>query len=215
VIQDAGGSGGTLMDIGCGSGVTMESLADMFHDVVGIEVDPLAVPEDAPLKERIVVAHVEEIDWSPSSVRTALMMDVVEHIEHPEPALRRVAEWLAPDGCLIVTVPAFGFLWTHHDEVNNHWRRYTRRSLETELEEAGFDVTWTTYMFAGLVAPKLLQRMLETLGRETGGGTEIGSSINRIAELWFLAEAWLCRRLPRGLPVGTSVIALARKRADA
>ena len=82
------------------------------------------------------------------------MLDVLEHIEEPLPALKRAREVMSPGGVLLITVPAFQALWTSHDDLNHHFVRYTRRDLARLVEEAGFAVAESRYFFHWMVGPK-------------------------------------------------------------
>ena len=97
-----------------------------------------------------------------------VMLDVLEHIEDDRSALAKVASCISRDGLLILTVPAYGWLWSSHDVTNAHFRRYSAKQLRARLESSGFRVEQIGYMFAGLVPPKLVMRWLEMAGVDLG-----------------------------------------------
>ena len=65
-----------------------------------------------------------------------LMLDVLEHVEHPAVVLRQAIEWLKPDGAMLITVPAFDWLWTAHDDLNHHVKRYSAAELRELVRSA-------------------------------------------------------------------------------
>ena len=206
----------SVLDIGCGSGVTMEHLsAAGAANVRGIEIDPLALRADSPINERIVVGDLFDLDID-ETYDIVVMLDVLEHIEADTSALTKVAAFMSHDGLLILTVPAYGWLWSSHDVTNAHFRRYSAKQLRARLESSGFRVDQIGYMFAGLVPPKLVMRWLEMAGVDLGNSSvDAGrrSFVSELAYRWFSMEAALAVRLARMLPFGSSVVAVARPSA--
>ena len=78
-------------------------------------------------------------------------MDVLEHVKDEEQALSKWSHFLKPDGFLLITVPAFQALWSYHDELLGHYRRYTRMPLEGLLKECDFYPLSTGYVFSWLL----------------------------------------------------------------
>jgi SAM-dependent methyltransferase len=143
----------------------------------------------------------------------AVSLDVIEHLEQEVDALAELRRVVAPGGSLLVTVPAYGWLWSGHDEINHHHRRYTRRSLQRVAEDAGWKQVRTTYFNSLLLPVAILLRALERLNTKT---TE--SSL----DLWVPPEPvnWLLERplaleaalIGRGgrIPAGLSLLAVFR-----
>jgi SAM-dependent methyltransferase len=203
----------TVLDIGCGSGVTMEHLLDAgAAEVRGIEIDPLALRPDSPINERIDLGDLFDLNID-ANYDIVVMLDVLEHIEADTSALTKVAACMTQDGLLILTVPAYRWLWSSHDVTNAHYRRYSAKQLRARLESSGFKVDQIGYMFAGLVPPKLVMRWLEMAGIDVGStSVEAGrrSLLSELAYRWFSMEAAIAARFARMLPFGSSVVAVAR-----
>jgi len=150
-----------ILDVGCGDALFFGEL-EQFGRVEGIEPDA-ALLTDGPWRSRI---HEGFLDSNWAANRTfdwILMLDVLEHVEHPQPFLQAARSALAPDGRLFITVPAFESLWTSHDEMNHHFRRYSRGSLAGELRTARLRVSESRYFFHWLVPLKLLVRLKESI----------------------------------------------------
>ena len=120
---------------------------------------------------------------------------------------------VAPGGSLLVTVPAYQWLWSGHDEINHHHRRYTRRSLQRVAEQAGWEQMRTTYFNSLLLPVAILLRALDRLNTKT---TESSldlwvppGPLNWLLERPLALEAALIGRGGR-IPAGLSLLAVFR-----
>lgn len=151
-----------------------------------------------------------------------LLLDVIEHLPDDVGALRNVRAAL-PDGkdaFVVVTVPAFNFLWSPWDDMEKHKRRYNPRSLERALETAGFRVERKKFFFLPLFAPALLVKIGRSLKARFTGPSDRIPDIDEMVEFRdrglvnsLLTQALsLEKPLVRmgGAPVGTSLLAIAR-----
>lgn len=138
-----------VVDLGCGTGRFAASLAAEGRRVVAADLapDPALAPRGATL-----VTDLEQVALATGSVRTALLRDVLEHLDDAA-ALREARRILVPGGLLVVLVPAWPSLWSARDERAGHLRRYTRRTLREVVARAGFEtVTLRGYQFTLLPA---------------------------------------------------------------
>jgi SAM-dependent methyltransferase len=202
-----------ILDAGCGSGRFMVELARR-GTVTGVELSDTSVQ----LARRraigeVVAGSVTEMPFADDSFDLTVSLDVIEHLEDDVAALREFRRTVAPGGALLITVPAYQWLWSGHDEVNHHHRRYTRRSLQRVAEQAGWKQVRTTYFNSLLLPVAILLRVLERFNTNT---TE--SSL----DLWIPPEPlnWLLERplaleaalIARGarIPAGLSLLAVFR-----
>jgi SAM-dependent methyltransferase len=123
--------------VGCGTGSFLPVLAARADRVVGI--DPLAKETEATRR-----ATAERLPFPDATFGLAVCLDVLEHVDD-EAALTELARVVRPGGLLIVTVPAFSWLWSARDDAAAHRRRYGRAQLTQVLEAAGFDVAEIAY----------------------------------------------------------------------
>jgi SAM-dependent methyltransferase len=202
-----------ILDAGCGSGRNMVELA-RHGTVTGIELSETSV---ALARERgmgeVVAGSVLQMPFDADSFDLATSLDVIEHLEDDLSALRELRRVVTPGGSLLVTVPAYQWLWSGHDEINHHFRRYTRRSLQRAGEEAGWQQVRTTYFNSLLLPAAIMLRVLDRFSRKT---TE--SSL----DLWVPPQPlnWLLERplqletalIGRGgrIPAGLSLLAVFR-----
>ena len=200
-----------ILDAGCGSGRNMIELARRGA-VTAIELSPPSVEK---ARERgcgeVVEGSVLEMPFADDSFELAVSLDVIEHLEDDLGALRELRRVVAPGGALLVTVPAYQWLWSGHDEINHHQRRYTRRSLQAVAERAGWSQTRTSYFNSLLLPVAILLRVLDRFNRKT---TESSldlwvppEPVNRLLELPLTLEATLIARGGR-IPAGLSLLAV-------
>jgi SAM-dependent methyltransferase len=202
-----------ILDAGCGSGRNMVELA-RHGTVTGVELSgtSVALARDRAAGE-VIEGSVLEMDLAADSFDLAVSLDVIEHLQDDLSALRELRRVVAPGGSLLVTVPAYQWLWSGHDEINHHHRRYTRRSLLRVAEQAGWEPVRTTYFNSLLLPVAILLRMLERLNTKT---TESSldlwippAPLNWLLERPLTLEAVLIGR-GRRIPAGLSLLAMFR-----
>ncbi len=203
----------SILDVGCGSGMTAKSLADAGADVVGVDIGPLPpVVEGGARSPTFVCGDYLTLSSSLGEFDLVMAMDSVEHLENEGRAFEALVHNTKPGGFVLVTVPAYQWLWSSHDERNQHFRRYTRGRLAADMSLAGLLPQRTGYWFGALVVPKAMIAVGERLlDRELGSGLAIGSALNALGNSYFRAETRLALLRRDFLPFGTSVVCLARK----
>jgi SAM-dependent methyltransferase len=199
-----------ILDAGCGSGRNMIELA-RHGTVTGVELSDTSVElARARGAGEVIAGSLLEMPFPDGSFDLAVSLDVIEHLEDDLAALRELRRTVAPGGSLLLTVPAYQWLWSGHDVVNHHHRRYTRRSLRKVAEQAGWRQVRTTYFNSLLLPVAIVLRLLERLNTNT---TE--SSL----DLWVPPEPlnWLLERplaleaavIARGAPIPAGLSLLA------
>jgi SAM-dependent methyltransferase len=203
----------SLLDVGCGAGLNLKAYANQWQcsglepDTTlaaaartnsGVEVLAGSVPGNHPYQDR--------------TFNAVMMLDVIEHIDDDIGALRDAAELTTPEGHILINVPAMPWLWSVHDEVNEHKRRYTRATLRAAINEAGLELQSMTCWGIALAPAAFLARRL--FGRsDTAENYTVGVPrpfINSCLRALILLEYHLLRWLP--IPVGLSLLAVARRK---
>ncbi len=139
-------------------------------------------------------------------------LDVLEHIEEENSALDFIHQRLRPGGKAIITVPAFGFLWSSHDETLHHKRRYLKSELANKMKCAGLKVEFQSYFNFFLFPPALLVRLMDRFIQGAGqSGTKKNPAfiINSLLKSLFGLESHILHFAK--FPLGLSVVAIGSK----
>ncbi len=201
-----------LLEIGCGTGHNLDMLRQ-FGRLDAIELDPSArALASERLGHAVADAALPELPGVPDrTYHLAALLDVLEHVDGDEEALRSIASKLVPGGSILLTVPAYQWMWSAHDEAHHHKRRYSRRGLRSVAEAAGLEVQRIGY-FNSLLFP--LAAAVRIAGKTTGK-TESDDKVppaplNRLFQAVFALERHLVGRVP--LPAGVSLFAVLTTR---
>src|SRR5438067_13404967 len=130
---------GRVLDAGCGSGRTLDELA-RYGVPHGMELNHLGVSAARARGHDVCEGRLEAIPYEEARFDLVTCLDVIEHTDDDVASLRELRRVTRPGGRLVVTVPAHPALWSQHDEVNGHRRRYTRGTLRRAAEAAGWRV---------------------------------------------------------------------------
>lgn len=199
-----------LLELGCGTGNVLVALTE-FGEAVGMEVDPrlIAVARAAGADVRRG-ALPEDLAVEPGWADVVLLLDVLEHLDDDGAALGTARRALGADGLLVVTVPAYGWLWSGHDVALGHRRRYTAARLVRLVGAAGFEVVHTSYFNTLLFPFVALGRAWKRLRASREHDLERPPAALNGALAWIFAlERFVVPRAP--LPFGTSVVLVARR----
>jgi len=199
-----------ILDVGCGDGLFFGKLSSL-GEVEGIEMDPKGVTPGGRWIDRIQVRPFDESFRPGKRYDLVLMLDVIEHFKEPLASVRRAIELLAPDGRLVITVPAFRSLWTSHDELNRHFTRYTRGGLTALVRQAGGEIRHAHYFYRWMYPFKLAAHWKEAVFPVTPATPEVPPSwLNGF--LYHLSR-WEQRTIGSWpLPFGSSLLAICEAR---
>lgn len=156
----------SLLDAGCGDGLFFDDLA-RFGTVHGLEPDHRLLT-DGPHRGAIRVGPLDATFRPRRAYDIVLLLDVLEHCEREAEALGTVLRALRPGGRALLTVPALPRLWSRHDEVNGHFRRYTPATLRRALVDSGLEVEEIRWFFFWTVGPLVVRRLMRPAGRGDG-----------------------------------------------
>src|SRR5215204_2923223 len=146
-------TGSRIIDFGSGTGETAILLRNRGYQVAIAEISATALES---CRRRGVPVIDLRTDVLPERAADCILLgDVLEHVENDSALLRKIRKALLPGGLLLVTVPAYMFLWSGEDHVSRHLRRYRLRGLLATLDDGGFAVQWASY-FNTLLFPAIV-----------------------------------------------------------
>lgn len=211
-----------VLDIGCGAGNMFHHLV-RYGTVVGVDSNPKPLIVARERGYDVRQGEAEDLPFDDDAFELVALLDTVEHCDDDMAVLRESYRVCAPGGYLVVTVPAFMWLWSHNDVLNDHKRRYTARELRDKLRRLGFRTRRVTYNNF-FVFPMALALILLRRGSEQA--PDLGSPhfddesyqvemepapplLNAILSGVTWTESQILRWL--SLPVGTAIICIAQK----
>lgn len=201
-----------IFEVGCGSGGCLGMLAQ-FGKVWGMEPDPEARKRAQARGNAIVEdgRFPDSVAFEGKQFDVIGMFDVLEHIEDDHGALRALLPRLKPTGHIIISVPAFPFLFGPHDVMHEHYRRYTASVLRHTLEKTGYrPVHWSYFnslLFAPAAVTRMVQRFMPSSDRADLRMTPPGFT-NSLLERMMSSEGPLVSRV--SVPFGLSLMAVAQ-----
>lgn len=210
---DPGSAQAPILDLGCGTGAV---LAEMRANrrAVGIDVSEHALRfcGRRGLTD-LLQASAERLPLASESVQAVIALDIFEHVQDDRAAFREAYRVLRPSGVLVLSVPAFRWLWGPHDVALMHHRRYSRKQVEQRLLECGFQVERLTYSVFLLFPAVLAVRLLDKL-RRGPSKVSLPHVSPRVNRFLIRVQMWEARWTARHrLPWGSSIVAVARKPA--
>ena len=204
-----------ILNVGVATGATSKMLA-RFGEVISLEYD-----EDCcqflreQLKFDVIQASVTELPFEDQSFDLVCAFDVIEHVADDSLALKEMVRVCKPGGHILVTVPAFMSLWSEHDEINHHFRRYTKESLQHLFEQSDQgQIKYTSYFNSILFLPIFAARKVSNLLSAKNKQKESLESdfskfktgmLNNILYRIFLAENFVLKK-GKTFPAGVSIL---------
>jgi SAM-dependent methyltransferase len=208
-----------ILNIGVATGATSQML-EMFGKVKSIEYDEVCFNF---VKEKLQIdieqGTILDLQFAENSFDLVCAFDVVEHVEDDQLAVKEMIRVCKSKGFVFVTVPAFMDLWSKHDEINYHFKRYTSKTLLPLFDSNTGNVIYHSYFNTILFLPIYLVRWISNkfpkLFKRDGSGSdhsmfELGF-LNKVLYAIFYAENILLKRLVK-LPFGVSFMLSFKKK---
>lgn len=199
-----------ILEAGCGTGGNIEFLKN-YGSVCAFECDEIA-REIAKEKSGLDIEYGDlpySIPYNNKKFDIVFFLDVLEHIDEHTEALRELRSLLTENGRVFITVPAYQWLWSKHDEDHHHFRRYSKKDLFELVEDSGYYIE-TLFRFNMFLLPVvILQRFLKKLFRLDKPDDEMPSKfVNHLLGKVFLIERFFIGSgycLPFGLTIGAVI----------
>ncbi len=201
-----------LLEVGAGTGGNLAMLSG-FGEVEAMEPDAEARAWAGGRTGRPVAAGTlpGPLPFEPASFDLIAALDVLEHVDEDAASVRSLAGLLKAGGFLVATVPAYQWMWTDHDAMHHHKRRYTLARFRRLFEEDDLTIRKATYFNTALFPAIASVRALKKLLRMNGGDEEAmpGPAVNGLLRKVFAAEKHWLRSA--GLPFGVSILLIAER----
>jgi hypothetical protein len=180
------------VDIGAGSKYFSYELAKVDSMKSVFPIDPNFSSEDTETIKQCKVISLKQTSDQIYNSKFWVFMDVIEHIDDDLTFLKNYVQ-IAPKGStFFITVPAYKFMWSQHDVFLGHYRRYTRRSLNTLMANAGLTTIRSGYFYSFLFPLAFIQRkVLSRLARskkEESGLSKQNIVLSKVFELILSLE---------------------------
>lgn len=201
-----------VLEIGCGSGGNLKFLSG-FGKIHGSELDEIS-RKFANKRNLCKVFYGKLPDDINTSKKFDLIciFDVLEHVDKDSDSLKKINELLNNNGYLVITVPAFMFLWSEHDVSSHHKRRYRKAQLANLLKVNGFQLEFISYfnffLFPLIALIRLLQRLFKFSSKNNDVKKEIPIK-NFLLKSIFSVESFFMPYI--SLPFGVSLISIVKK----
>jgi SAM-dependent methyltransferase len=198
-----------ILEIGCGTGHNLAMLGE-FGRVDALELDDEArAVAEKRLGRKAMMAPLPELSGVKNRHYDLIgAFDVIEHIDDDSAAVASIATKLKAGGRFIVTVPAHQWMWSAHDVVNHHKRRYSKRALRELIENSPLKLERIGYFNSLLFPLAVADRLASKLRGNDDADLKLPPApLNAALERAFAAERHLVGRLP--LPPGLSLFAVA------
>lgn len=203
--------GDYILDVGCGTGGFAKLLSQEFN-VLCLDTSSIALEycQKRGLTN-VFQMRIEDFPKGRYNIKSIFMLDVIEHIKDDCSAIHRAYDLLDAGGTLILTVPAYRWLWSQHDEIHMHKRRYTRKEIKELLNDCSFDVRFISYFNFFLFLPALLKRLVDKSNEDKIEPVEpVSNVMNKILQTIFMSEKFLLPLIR--FPFGLSILAIAKKK---
>ena len=198
-----------ILELGCGTGHNLEMLAE-FGKVDALELDDEArAIAEKRLGRKVMSAPLPELGGvADRRYDLIAALDVIEHIDDDDAAIAAIAGKLKAGGKLLMTVPAHQWMWSAHDVVNHHKRRYSKQALRRLVEGSPLRLDRIGYFNSLLFPLAVTERFASRLRGKDNADVKLPSApLNSALRTIFAAERHLVGRLP--LPPGLSLFAVA------
>jgi len=219
IRKAAGGKKLKILNVGVATGHTTELLME-FGEVTSVEYDKDCFNYlQTFLPGELVNGSITELPFGDNEFDLVCAFDVVEHVEQDQFAVDELSRVCKANGHIVISVPAFKFLWSEHDIINHHIKRYTRKEIEGLLSKnkIGYVSYFNFILFIPIAAVRVTKTLIFGTPKAEDAKSDFKSvkptTVSRMLKALFSSEKWFINRGVE-LPFGVSILAAAQKRTN-
>jgi len=206
-----------ILDVGCSGGALIKQLNEEgFKQVYGVDISKKAINLCGKKGlNKVFMRDATKTGFKKNEFDIIIASDVLEHIKRGKSALNEWKRILGKGGRLLIFVPAFSFLWSEHDEINLHYKRYSKKQLIKLLKENGFEIKRASYWNFILFFPTAIIRLYQRFFRKKSQKIKkdqmynVSPFINNFFKNMLKFENNLLKKI--NFPIGVSVFCIATK----
>lgn len=208
-----------ILDVGCGPGEMIQPLSK-YGKVFALDFSPNALEYCFDRGYRFLInGDATSLPVKNSAFDFISLFDTIEHIDNDTAVLKECCRLLEDKGLIIITLPAYNFLYSNNDRAAHHKRRYTTSEIRRKVESAGFRVRKLTYINTWLFPIILFSLFFIKLKEatfpvrnpdKTNISFSVPKSLNTVLSRIFCSESYLLKRI--SFPFGHSLICIAEKK---
>lgn len=203
-----------VLEVGCGTGGLLQQLSNRYRAAFGLDISykALSCCADRGLRPSLVQGNAAELPFKGGTFDLVVASELLEHALDDSGLVKECNRVLKQKGVLIVTVPALPFLWSDHDIVYGHQRRYGRKQIEQLIGDFGYKILRIShsncFILPVAAMVKIFKRSMPGKARRSDF-FRVPAWFNRLLiSLYRIETKIICRK---GLPVGVSLVVVASK----
>ena len=206
-----------ILDIGSSEGAFLDYLNTHHLKFQGIDIDENALEfcRERGYGDQVQYGNIKDIPFPPDSFDVATALDIVEHVDDDQKAMKEISRILVTGGLALVIVPAYQWLWSRNDVAYHHQRRYSKKAFLLLTESCGLRTEQWSYFNFFLFPVFILATMFSKLFPEKVKTSTVlrplPKPFNFLLKQIIYLEAWMISRLGIRLPFGSSMIFILRK----
>lgn len=204
----------SVLEIGSANGTNIQYFKSRFNVIKGSEINTEAINIAQQKNPDIEFCNgwlPHNIGFSDEKFDLIFLFDVLEHVEDDLSALIEIKNRLNKNGKLILTVPAYQFLFGKFDEDSFHFRRYNMTTISSVVNKSGFKIGFKSYFNFWLFPLVLISRLVEKLLNKSSGHAVSDQNASFTNKLFYKImsseKKWLGNQ--KSLPFGSSIILIA------
>lgn len=200
-----------MLDVGCGGGIFLKNLSDITNQQFGTDINFEILSKEKKNEIAATLSNAKQLPYKSETFSLVSVIDILEHVDDDDLAIRELFRVLRKGGWLLVSVPAFMALFGEHDRLFGHFRRYSKSEIARKIKSSGFHIKKITYIQPLFFLPLLIKRRFFTSKDNLLGDFNVpNEKINSFLHKLVSFERFPLRYI--NFPIGATVLMLAHKR---